>query len=631
MFINSSVVICTRLAILFAILILILKALSVVAQNVGDDCFHEIEEQYLHNKYCDEEFKVKLKPIKSDNSQFLLLLENKEDEMEEETHLYRNYMLCKDRFEAWGEKGISPSQILNALTKLEIVEIVLAKGEDDPQVIFESINSTGLELTNADLIRNFLLMNAQDQERLYEDYWLRIEKLLRRNMDYSNLDDFFMLYIMYKTSKPVKSRQLYNSFVKFFKESKYSQESILQELRYYAGIFGAFIYGSKQYSEQINRLLNRLRILNQTTCYPFLLHVFDDFHNGMINEKTVEKVLQFILAYLLRRLVCGVPSNTLRGLFIYLYNRIFKVASNKLKYYETLNKFLFTVSSKDAILSEAEFERALQSANIYGNPALCRFLLLDIENGDGKEVLQANNLTIEHIMPQTLSADWSHIDPLEHEEYVHTLGNLSVTGYNSELYNKSFLEKKKIIFDNSKAVILNSDVLDKESWTIKDIQDRAKRLALIVMSRYKIERAEDDTIEFDYIETITLENYEEVTGKKLVSFKLFGETYRQKKYALMLLDVIKILDKKVPGKLKSLAEINYSFSSTKRKHAHLNTDGAGMRWPWKIADDIYLEANLSASSCVRFIGNLLAEYGFDKDEFVVNIVAEEPSEEEDDE
>lgn len=610
-------------------MMLILKALSIVAQNVGDACFHEIEEQYLHNKYCDEEFKVKLKPIKSDNIQFQLLLEGKEDEMEEETHIYRNFMLCKERFEAWVGKGISPSQILDALTKLEIVEIVLAKGEDDPQVIFESINSTGLELTNADLIRNFLLMNAQEQERLYEEYWLRIEKLLRRNMDYSNLDDFFMLYIMYKTSKPVKSRQLYSSFVKLFKESRYSQESILQELRYYASIFGAFIYGDAQYSKQINRLLKRIRILNQTTCYPFLLHVFDDYHNGVIEEKTVEKVLQFILSYLLRRLVCGVPSNTLRGLFIYLYNRIFKVASNKQKYYETINKFLFTVSSKDAILLEAEFERALQNANIYGNPALCRFLLLDIENGDGKEVLQADNLTIEHIMPQTLSADWSHIKPEEHEIYVHTLGNLSVTGYNSELYNKSFLEKKKIISDNSKAVILNIDVLDKESWTIADIQSRARRLSSIVMKRYKIDKVEDDTIEFDYIETITLDNYDEVTGKKLVSFRLFGETYRQRRYALMLLDVIKILDKKLPGKLEQLAAESYSFSSTKRKHAHLNIDGNEMRWPWKVKDGVYLEANLSASSCIRFIGNLLAEYGFDKDEFSVNIVAEEPSEEDD--
>lgn len=607
-------------------LMLILKALSVVTESVGDDCYHEIEEQYLHNKYCDEEFKVKLKPIKSDNNQFLLLLEDKIDEMDEDTHIYHNFMLCKERFERWAEKCINPSQVLDALTKLEIVEIVLTKGEDDPQVIFESINSTGLELSNADLIRNYLLMNADDQEKLYENYWLYIEKTLRNKMDYSNLDAFFMQYIVYKTSKPVNSRQLYNSFVKLFKDSGYSQESILKELRYYAEIFGAFVYGSDKYSDRINKLLYRLRVLNQTTCYPFLLHVFDDYHQGVIDEATVEQILQFILAYLLRRMVCGVPSNTLRGLFTYLYNRIFKVASNKQKYYETLNKFLFTVSSKDVIPSAGEFERALQKANIYGNNALCRFLLLDIENGDGKEILQAENLTIEHIMPQTLSADWSHIRPEEHEEYLHTLGNLSVTGYNSELSNKSFAEKQDIIRENSKAVILNSDVLDKESWNVADIQARAKRLAGIVLTRYKIDRILDDSIEFEYIETLTLDNYDEVTGKKLVSFKLFGETYRQNKYALMLLDVIKLLDKKSPGKLQTLAENNYSFNSTKRKHVHLNLDGSGMRWPWKVTDGIYLEANLSAWSCIRFIENLLAEFGFEKDQFSFNIVAEEPSE-----
>lgn len=607
-------------------LMLILKALSVVAESVGDDCYHEIEEQYLHNKYCDEEFKVKLKPIKSDNNQFTLLLEDKIDEMDEDTHIYHNFMLCKERFERWAEGGINPSQVLDALTKLEIVEIVLTKGEDDPQVIFESINSTGLELSNADLIRNYLLMNADDQEKLYENYWLYIEKTLRNKMDYSNLDAFFMQYIVYKTSKPVNSRQLYNSFVKLFKDSGYSQESILKELRYYAEIFGAFVYGSDKYSERINRLLYRLRVLNQTTCYPFLLHVFDDYYQGVIDEATVERILQFILAYLLRRMVCGVPSNTLRGLFTYLYNRIFKVASNKQKYYETLNKFLFTVSSKDVIPSAGEFERALQKANIYGNNALCRFLLLDIENGDSKEILQAENLTIEHIMPQTLSADWSHIRPEEHEEYLHTLGNLSVTGYNSELSNKSFAEKQDIIRENSKAVILNSDVLDKESWNIATIQARAKRLAGIVMTRYKIDRIVDDSIEFEYIETLTLDNYDEVTGKKLVSFKLFGETYRQNKYALMLLDVIKLLDKKSPGKLQTLAENNYSFNSTKRKHVHLNIDGSGMRWPWKVTDSIYLEANLSAWSCIRFIENLLSEFGFEKDQFSFNIVAEEPSE-----
>ena len=546
-------------------LMLILKALSFVAQKTGDECYQEIEEQYLHNKYCEEEFKVKLKPVKSDSEQFLLLLSNKLDEMDEETHIYQNFEHCRQRFEKWFEKGVSPSQILDALTKLEIVEIVLTKGEDDPQIIFESINSTGLDLSNADLIRNFLLMNAEHQEKLYEDYWLHIEKSLKYKMDYSNLDMFFAQYITYKTGKPTNARQLYTQFSKLFKTEAYSHESMLKELRYYADIFRAFVFGSEDYSTRINQLLKGIRILNQTTCYPFLLHVFDDFHRHVISENTLEKVLHFILAYLLRRLVCGVQSNTLRGLFTYLYNRIYKITANKEKYYESLNKFLFTVSTKDAVPSAAEFDRALQSNNIYGNIALCRFLLIDIENGDGKETLNSENLTIEHIMPQTLSADWNYITLEEHEAYLHTLGNLSVTGYNSELSNKSFAEKKKIIQENSKAIILNSDILDKESWGISEIQNRARRLAKIVMSRYSIDRIEDDAIEFEYVQLFTLDNYDDVTGKKLVSFKLFNETYRQNKFALMLLDVIKLLDKKKPGTLQQLADDGFSFSTTKKE------------------------------------------------------------------
>lgn len=253
-------------------------------------------------------------------------------------------------------------------------------------------------------------------------------------------------------------------------------------------------------------------------------------------------------------------------------------------------------------------------------------MLLDIENGDGKEVLQAENLTIEHIMPQTLSADWNYINPEEHEEYLHTLGNLSVTGYNSELSNKSFKEKQEIIRENSKVVVLNSDVLDKDSWGITDIQARAKRLADIVLARYRIDRVDDDSIEFEYIDTMTLDDYDDVAGKKLVSFKLFGETYRQNKFVFMLFDVIKLLDKRQPAKIEELARNNYSFNATKRKHVHLNTNGEGMRGPWKVADGIYVEANLSAWSCIRFIQNLLSVFGYDKDLFSFNVVAEEPSE-----
>lgn len=604
-------------------MMIMLKALAELAKATGDSCYEEINDTYLHNKYCAEEFKVKLKPIKSDNEQFLLLLKDNFEDMDEDSHIYKNYFICKERFEKWIQNGIAPSQILEALTKLELVEIVLTKGEDDPQIIFESINSTGLELSNSDLIRNFLLMSEENQDKLYESYWLKIENALKNKSDYTYLDLFFMQYILYKTSKPVNSKRLYELFVKLFKDGNYSHEVILQELYYYAKIFKAFIFGSDDYPEQINSTLLKIRILNQTTCYPFLFHVFDDYNKHVISVDQLQKVIDLILSYLLRRLVCGVPSNTLRGLFTYLYNRIFKVESNKHKYYEAINKFLFTVTSKDVIPSATEFNRCLVSANIYGNPALCKFLLSDIENGDNKETILVDSLTIEHIMPQTLSADWSYITEEEHEQFLHTLGNLSITGYNSELSNKSFTDKKAIIQEYSKAVILNQDIIDKDSWDIKCIKDRANRLAKIISERYKIDMVVDESIEFEYVQTISLDNYNDITGKKLVTFKFLDNIYRQNYYAFMLLDIIKLLDKIKLGQLEKLAEIGYSININK-KHVHINTDGLNMRIPQKIKDDVYVELNLSAVGCVKFIECLLHEYGISAKEFSFNIVAEEP-------
>lgn len=609
-------------------LMIMLKALSDVAKAKEDRCYEEIDGQFLHNKWCEEKYKIKLKPVKTDNVQFLLLLQEKIDQMDRESHIYLNYVISKERFEKWIKRGIQPNQILDALTKLEIVEIVLTKGEDDPQVIFESINSTGLELTNSDLIRNFLLMNADNQEHLYEDYWLYIEKVLKRKGSYTNLDLFFINYLMYKTSTPLNAQQLYSRFVKLFKESGYTQEEILKELKYFSDIFRTFVLGNNSYSTRINIMMKKIRMLNQATCYPFLLHVFDDYNQGVISEEVLEKTLQFILSYLLRRMVCGVPSNSLRGLFIYLYNRVFKVTSNKQKYYEAINKFLFTSLSRDVVPSSNEFLRSLQTANIYGNSALCKFLLVEIENGDSKETLLTDSLTIEHIMPQTLSSDWSHIAEDEHKTYLHTLGNLSVTGYNSELSNKSFEEKKKIIKENSKAVILNSDVLDQDTWEISKIVARAKRLATIISDQYKIVPVVDDSIEFEYLATYTLDNYADVTGKKLISFKFSDDTYYQGRYALMLMDVIKILDKMHPGKLNELARDEFSFTGTK---AHISSSGEGIRSPWKVNDSAFIESNLSAKSCVRFIEKLFEEYNIDKKLFCFNVIAEGSEDDNDEE
>lgn len=592
---------------------LMLKALADVAKEMGAQEESEIE-SFLHNSYCDEQYKVKLKPIKSDDDQFRAQLENRVDDIDKEGHIYGNYILIKNRILKWINSGASTLDILNAMHNLEVVAIILTKGEDDPQIIFESINSTGLELSNADLIRNFLLMNAPNQEFLFEKYWLEIEKSLKKGSDYINLNLFFMQYLTFKTSATIASGKVYQNFVQYFKENGYTQESSLKELKYYAGIFSTFVYDSCRYPEKIRRPLKALRMLNQTTCYPFLLHIFDDYEQHVISESTLEKTVVFIESYLIRRMVCGIQSNTLRGFFRNLYNRVFKVSDNKHKYFEAINKFFYTEAGNiDTVVSDAEFLRSLREGNLYSNRALCKFLLMDIENGDGKETLNFENLTIEHIMPQTQSMDWLHISKEDHELYLHVLGNLTITGYNSELSNSAFEEKKRIITENSKAVILNSDVLNKNVWDVDAIKARGERLANIVAHRYAMKEVSDQ-ISFEYLSTITLDSNVDVTKKKLVLFHFDGETYRQDKYALMLQDVIKLLDKKVPGRLEELADKNF-YLSDRKQHSHISWNKSDMRSPWEIRDGIFMESNLSAPSIIRFIDRLFEEYRVDKSIF----------------
>ncbi|MFI3327177.1 MAG: DUF262 domain-containing HNH endonuclease family protein [Clostridia bacterium] len=611
-------------------IMILLKALADVCASIGSDCESTIYEEYLHNRKCSEEFKVKLKPIKSDNEQFMLLLKSRFDEIDKETHIYKNYNVSKLFFEKLIADGMDPDGILEALDKLEIVEIVLTKGEDDPQVIFESINSTGLDLTNSDLIRNFLLMNAENQDYLYENYWLDIEKALKSGSNYSNLDLFFVQYLVCKTSTPANSKYLYEKFVKLYDDFEYTQQTLLEELKYFADIFKTFVYGNEKYSKEVNIQLKKIRDLNQSTCYPFLMHIFDDYNQGVIDEDTLIKILELLVSYLLRRIVCGVPSNSLRGLFVYLYNRVFKVTANKNCYYDSINKFIYSITSKDVMPTNSEFEKYLSTSNVYSNTALCKFLLMDIENGDSKEILKSDNLTIEHIMPQSLSSSWSHISKERHEEYVHTLGNLSVTGYNSELSNKSFDEKKQIIHENSKAVILNSDVLNQDIWDIETIKSRTKRLTGILLKRYNVEEIINKNIEFEYSTIITLDNYDEVTGKKLLYFTFENDTYKQNKYILMLLDIIRLLYKKNPEKIIKLAESNYSFNA-RSTHAHISSTGENQRWTSKLFENIYIECNLSSWSCMKFIDALLDEFGIDKSVFKIHVRIEENDNEVDEE
>ena len=278
--------------------------------------------------------KLKLKPVKSNNNQLLLLMDNKYDELDRNSDIWKNYDLFSHLIKNELDKGMTIPQIYNGLEWLMVAKIRL-ENDDQPQEIFERINSTGLPLSLSDKIRNFILMTDEEQERLYEEYWLNIENILKNNQ----MDTFFIDYLYFKVDGFPKENEAYDVFKKMFKSQNYSHELMLKELLHYAEYYGTFLYGNDKYSPEINLYLDGLRKLKQTTLFMFLFRVFDDFENDVIDSEELVKVLRFLQNYSIRRLICEIGSNSLRGLYKTLYSRIFNVEENKQHYFYLLQQF----------------------------------------------------------------------------------------------------------------------------------------------------------------------------------------------------------------------------------------------------------------------------------------------------
>ena len=509
-------------------IIILLKALYDSAKERGDENICYDINDILYNRYCPDDYRIKLKSSNSDFAQFEALLNNNREFLNESGRIFQNYNICLSRVQEWLNNNYFFTKILAAIKKLKVVAIEMNK-DDDQQAIFESLNSTGLNLSNADLIRNFLLMKeSPSRQKILFDNWQVIERNLKADESDEDINNFFMHYITFISGsvKEINKKILYRRFVDLFDDRNLTRSEIISELKHLSGIYSAFVNkdSKKKYPAEIMKYLDDLRFLNQSTCYPFLLHVFNDYENGIIDSKTLAKTVKFILCYIVRRLICKVSSGSLRGFFAGLYSRVFKIPDNKRKYYESINKFISIQISNDALPSDERLKDYLLNQDIYGkNNALCKFILREIENGGTKECLVFDDLTIEHIMPQKLTPEWRRIfSPEEHTKYLHTLGNLTITGHNPELSNKSFLEKVRLIQEKAKAKILNSDVINKSTWTAEDIKSRAERLAKIVINLFSAEKINDPDIKFDDLTKITLDDFSTVTYKVLDSFVFDG-------------------------------------------------------------------------------------------------------------
>lgn len=603
----------------FTTLYILIKAL---ADSADDDRDKEALQRYLYNedkfdRYgLDEKSKLKLKPVKTDNDQLLLLMSGKIEQMDKSRRgiIYHNYMLFMQLIKSFLEESSANSVLMinDGIEKLICADIRLDT-DDNAQEIFERINSTGIKLGLADLIRNYILMTDTDQERLYEEYWLTVQNLLPDKL----LDNFFIDYLNMKSDGFVKESEAYKRFKQVYVEGKYDNEKMLKEILHYAKQYYVFCYGSSDFGAEVNKALAGLRKLKQTTVYLFLFRVFDDYENGIINKNELARVLKMLLSYSIRRLVCEIGSNTLRGLYKTLYGRVFEQKENKNTYYDSLVSFFLQQTSKNTIPSDNEFVTALQEKNLYSKNALCKYLLCAIEN-QGKETLDTENLSIEHIMPQNknlsmswqkmLGENWQSV----HEKYLHTLGNLTLTGYNSELGDKPFEKKKEKLEETiTHIAVLYSDVKDKSEWNSVNMEKRAKRLAEIILKLFPIEQPKTK-IEFTdpHYKLYTLANPDDATYKTVNYFEFLGERVNVSSFAEMVRSIAQILYDMDNSIIDDMAKKHEPLPEWTTPAFSYEEDG--VRNPFKLRNcNIYISTGYSASACIFFIRGLMKKYEFD--------------------
>lgn len=551
----------------------------------------------LYNELVEERYKLKLKTTDNDNDELEKILMGNSENLDYMSKIVINYRYFKEQIEkSIKVDNLTYEDIMEGISKLQIVEIVLDEF-DEPQKIFESINSTGIKLSTADLIRNFLLMGILDagkQAEAYKNYWVTLEILIGKE----NIEKFFYDFLVMKDTRYIKEADVYNNFKEYYMKFNYDnqcdKEEIFKEIIKYAKYYKLLVCNdSSDYSAETNKACEMFNILKHNTIYPFLLRVCDDF-SDVQNKKEKESLLKdeekLVLSqreeefnnilnlfgnYALRRAVAEIPSSSLRRFYASLYKNVFeKNKGNLSKYYVALESYVCLVRTNDRIPSDSVFLEGLKTKNMYRKSKILRFLFELIEN-DNKEPVDLSDLTIEHIMPETLSQKW--IKELGenyqeiHERYLHTLGNLSITGYNSEYSNDLYIEKKKRLkslneVGEAKIIKLNKEILDENIlvWGESQIVDRAKRLSNLILDKFSYPANVDESLDFEKYYEIYLEDLddnEEYIGPnyKMYGFQLEGVKYRTDNYKSIFREVLKILYNKDNSILEEMAKQNHKY------------------------------------------------------------------------
>ncbi|OPG65537.1 hypothetical protein BGL78_03555 [Helicobacter pylori] len=427
--------------------------------------------------------RLRLKPIKSDKEAFDLVMQNRSHEIQGVSHIRNNYKFFTKELEHYISKGYRIEEIYGAFLRLKIVAVGLELGEDDPQVVFESINATGVQLKGLDLIRNYLMMgeNSDNQNRLYETYWVPLEDWLGER----DLNDFIKTYLRIYLEKKLSEgeREVYYA-LKDHHRDNFSDDiqGLMSDMREYGRIYQIFLdrdhyflhRGDPQQLANLRLHIKDLVKIKFGVAKPFVLRCARDFEEGKLDYENFHEILQILISYFVRRSVCGDPAPALAELLYSLYRQLENVSADALKCY--LGKSV----GRTAFPNDDKIKAAFLVRNAYAANQVCKFILLEIEKLSNAEPPKEENLEVEHFYPKTPTQEWRDRvgDYFTFEQdYLNNFGNLTLSGQNQRLGNKSYEAKIALMEEYSSLHLNDYFINNTHSWGIEEVRNRSEYLA----------------------------------------------------------------------------------------------------------------------------------------------------------
>jgi len=446
----------------------------------------EVDDTYLLNRYATGEARFKLVLRRTDQASLGAIVGRTELAEQGAERIRENYAFFRSRV-----ADVDVKTVLDGIKKLQCVDVSLVRGQDDPQMIFESLNSTGLDLTQADLIRNFILMRLPDadQDRVYTKHWLPMEKAFgsRERVEFDKFVRDF-LTLKRRPPRPYRADELYATFREYFRDehetAQRSVDAIAEELHAFAMYFASFALGQERVPA-LREAVDRLHLLTEVAS-PLLLVLFDAHRRlGAMSEAELVEAVELVESYVLRRTICKLPANNLFQVFSSLAARV-----SERDPLTSLKVALVRLSNRRRFPSDDEFRAELPKFELYGK-RIDKYVLERLEN-QGKERVDTTNLTVEHVMPQNprLAREWQAMlgDAWAetHKAWLPRLGNLTLTAYNPELSDRPFAEKKAMAggFDAS-PLRLNKWMREANEWTAAQMHARGEALADSALSVWR--------------------------------------------------------------------------------------------------------------------------------------------------